>query len=59
MIFWMMDMKLMMIKFHILRTNLDLKVILTGQYKNNYGNVVVYTIGRKQALNEMHQILMR
>ena len=40
-----MAMKLMMIDFHIPRTNPALQKILTNQYIKRDGNGVVYTIG--------------
>ena len=54
-----MAKKLMIIYFQILKTNQALQVILTNQYIKRDGNIMAYTIGGQQALDEMQKNLIR
>ena len=54
----MMDMKSIMIEFQLLITNPSLQAILTDQSIKKDWNVVAYTIGGQQGVNNMQQNLM-
>ena len=53
-----MAMKLMMIDFHIPRTNQELQAKITNWYINRDGNGMANTIGGHQDVNKMQQNLM-
>ena len=59
MLFLQMDMKLMMIDLHHLRTNQLIEVILAVQYINMYGSVMVYIIGGQEFVDDMHKNLIK
>ena len=59
MLFLHMDMKLMMIDLHHLRTNQLIEVILAVQYINMYGSVMVYIIGGQEFVDDMHKNLIK
>ena len=53
-----MAMKSIIADFQLPRTNPALQEIMTDQHIKRYGNVVAYTIGGKQTVDEMQQNLM-